>query len=147
MTNSSRYDTIIKYFRKTKFYFLSLLFLETFSRCSAVGSAPVSGRCHRFNSQKKQKSPNPLKTLTFSALPNAEQVSKNGYDHMFDPLRKKLKKITKSRCSAVGSAPVSGTCGLLFNRASSRMPKPLENTRLFALHQLRKNGQNSGLTT
>ena len=84
------------------------------TRRSEGGIAPVSGRCHRFNSQKKQKSPNPLKTLTFSALPNAEQVSKNGSDHMFDPLRKNRKKITKSRCSAVGSAPVSGTGGLEF---------------------------------
>ena len=52
-----------------------------------------------------------------------------------------------SRCSAVGSAPVSGTCGLLFNQATTKTLKPLENTRLFALHPLRKIGQNSGLTT
>ena len=61
-----------------------------------------------------------------------------------------LEQITKtnvSRCSAVGSAPVSGTCGLLFNQGSAKTLKSLENTELFALHQLRKNGQNSGLTT
>ena len=52
-----------------------------------------------------------------------------------------------SKCSECGIAPISGTCGLLFNQATAKMPKPLENTRLFALHPLRKIGQISGLTT
>ena len=40
-------------------------------------------------------------------------------------------KATSSRRSEGGIAPVSGTCGLLFNQATAKMLKPLENTRLF----------------
>ena len=59
-----------------------------FSRCSAVGSAPVSGLNHRSRRRIFEKSRKPLKTLTFSALPNVEKSSISRSDHMFDHLQK-----------------------------------------------------------
>ena len=58
------------------------------SRCSAVGSAPVSGLNHRSRRRIFEKSRKPLKTLTFSALPNVEKSSISRSDHMFDHLQK-----------------------------------------------------------
>ena len=60
------------------------------SRCSAVGSAPVSGHNHRSRRRIFEKSRKPLKTLTFSALPNVEKSSIPRSDHMFDHLQKNL---------------------------------------------------------
>ena len=58
------------------------------SRCSAGGSAPVSGLNHRSRRRIFEKSRKPLKTLTFSALPNVEKSSIPRSDHMFDHLQK-----------------------------------------------------------
>ena len=58
------------------------------TRCSAVGSAPVSGLNHHARRRIFEKSRNPLKTLTFSALPNVEKSSISRSDHMFDHLQK-----------------------------------------------------------
>ena len=41
------------------------------SGCGSAGRARRSGRNHRFNCKKIVKSPNPLKTLTFLALPKS----------------------------------------------------------------------------
>ena len=60
------------------------------SRRSAVGSAQRSGLNHRFRRRIFEKSRNPLKTLTFSALPNVEKSSIPRSDHMFDHLQKNL---------------------------------------------------------
>ena len=60
------------------------------TRCSAGGSAPVSGLNHRSLRCKFQKRWKPLKTLTFSALPNVEKSSISRSDHMFDHLQKNL---------------------------------------------------------
>ena len=58
------------------------------SRCSAAGSAPVSGLNHHARRRIFEKSRKPLKTLTFSALPNVEKSSISRSDHMFDHLPK-----------------------------------------------------------
>ena len=60
------------------------------SRCSAVGSAPVSGLNHHARRRFFGKCRNPLKTLTFSALPIAENSANSRSDHMFDHLQKNL---------------------------------------------------------
>ena len=60
------------------------------SRCSAGGSAPVSGLNHHARRRIFEKSRKPLKTLTFSALPNVEKSSIPRSDHMFDHLQKNL---------------------------------------------------------
>ena len=60
------------------------------SRCSAAGSAPVSGLNHHARRRIFEKSRKPLKTLTFSALPNVEKSSIPRSDHMFDHLQKNL---------------------------------------------------------
>ena len=73
------------------FFFSFILFLKlNISRCSAVGSAPVSGLNHRSRRRIFEKSRKPLKTLTFSALPNVEKSSNLRSDHMFDHLQKNI---------------------------------------------------------
>ena len=52
------------------------------------GSALGSGLNHRSRRRIFEKSRNPLKTLTFSALPNVEKSSISRSDHMFDHLQK-----------------------------------------------------------
>ena len=56
---------------KINFQFSIFNFQFTNSRRSEDGIAPVSGRNHLFHLGKIDKSPNPLKTLTFSALPKS----------------------------------------------------------------------------
>ena len=58
------------------------------SRCSAVGSAHGSGHHHRSRRRFFGKCRKPLKTLTFSALPIAENSLNLWSDHMFDHLQK-----------------------------------------------------------
>ena len=58
------------------------------SRRSAAGSAQRSGLNHRSRRIIFEKSRKPLKTLTFSALPNVEKSSNLRSDHMFDHLQK-----------------------------------------------------------
>ena len=58
------------------------------SRCSAVGSAHGSGLNHRSRRINFEKSRKPLKTLTFSALPNVEKSLNLRSDHLFDHLQK-----------------------------------------------------------
>ena len=58
------------------------------SRRSEGGIAPVSGLNHRSRRRIFEKSRKPLKTLTFSALPNVEKSSNPRSDHMFDHLQK-----------------------------------------------------------
>ena len=60
------------------------------SRRSEGGIAPVSGLNHRSRRIIFEKSRKPLKTLTFSALPNVEKSSNLRSDHMFDHLQKNL---------------------------------------------------------
>ncbi len=69
-------------------YSISTIYDNTFSRCSAVGSAPVSGLNHHARRIIFVKSRKPLKTLTFSALPNVEKSAILWSDHMFDHLQK-----------------------------------------------------------
>ena len=52
------------------------------------GSALGSGLNHRSRRRIFEKSRKPLKTLTFSALPNVEKSSISRSDHMFDHLQK-----------------------------------------------------------
>ena len=61
------------------------------SRRSEGGIAPVSGLNHRSRRRIFEKSRKPLKTLTFSALPNVEKSSISRSDHMFDHLQKKYR--------------------------------------------------------
>ena len=58
------------------------------SRRSEGGIAPVSGLNHRSRRIIFEKSRKPLKTLTFSALPNVEKSLNLRSDHMFDHLQK-----------------------------------------------------------
>ena len=60
------------------------------SRCSEAGIARRSGHNHRSRRRIFEKSRKPLKTLTFSALPNVEKSSIPRSDHMFDHLQKNL---------------------------------------------------------
>ena len=53
-----------------------------------LGRALRSGLNHRSRRRIFEKSRKPLKTLTFSALPNAEKSSIPRSDHMFDHLQK-----------------------------------------------------------
>ena len=74
-------------------HFLTFIFpFSTFnlliSRRSEGGIAPVSGLNHRSRRRIFEKSRKPLKTLTFSALPNVEKSSISRSDHMFDHLQK-----------------------------------------------------------
>ena len=55
---------------------------------TATGRALRSGLNHRFRRRIFEKSRKPLKTLTFSALPNVEKSSNLRSDHMFDHLQK-----------------------------------------------------------
>ena len=75
------------------YYNFSLHFVHstsshTKSRCSAAGSAHGSGLNHRARRRFFEKSRKPLKTLTFSALPNVEKSLNLRSDHMFDHLQK-----------------------------------------------------------
>ena len=65
-------------------------FIGMATRCSAAGSAPVSGLNHRSRRRIFEKSRKPPQTLTFSALPNVEKSSISRSDHMFDHLQKNL---------------------------------------------------------
>ena len=58
------------------------------SRRSEGGIAPVSGHHHRSRRRFFGKCRKPLKTLTFSALPIAENSLNLWSDHMFDHLQK-----------------------------------------------------------
>ena len=53
-----------------------------------LGRALRSGLNHRSRRRFFEKSRNPLKTLTFSALPNSENSANSWSDHMFDHLQK-----------------------------------------------------------
>ena len=55
-----------------------------------LGRALRSGLNHRSRRRFFGKSRKPLKTLTFSALPNAENSANSWSDHMFDHLQKNL---------------------------------------------------------
>ena len=55
-----------------------------------LGRALRSGLNHRSRRGIFEKSRKPLKTLTFSALPNVEKSSISRSDHMFDHLQKNL---------------------------------------------------------
>ena len=55
-----------------------------------LGRALRSGLNHRSRRRIFEKSRKPLKTLTFSALPNVEKSSIPRSDHMFDHLQKNL---------------------------------------------------------
>ena len=84
------------------------------SRRSEGGIAPVSGANHRFQKLFFEKRSNPLKTLTFLAVPLPLKFPISvAWPHVW-PLTENRIKIIKTRCSAVGSAPVSGTGGREF---------------------------------
>ena len=72
------------------------------------GSALGSGLNHHTRRIIFEKSRKPLKTLTFSALPNVEKSLIPRSDHMFDHLQKKSNIFTTSRCSEGGIAHRSG---------------------------------------
>ena len=58
--------------------------------CGSVGSAHGSGLNHRSRRRIFEKSRKPLKTLTFSALPNVEKSSIPRSDQMLDHLQKNI---------------------------------------------------------
>ena len=59
-----------------------------FRGVAQFGRVLGSGLNHRSRRRIFEKSRNPLKTLTFSALPNVEKSSNLRSDHMFDHLQK-----------------------------------------------------------
>ena len=61
-----------------------------FRGVAQFGSALGSGLHHHARRRIFEKSRKPLKTLTFSALPNVEKSSIPRSDHMFDHLQKNL---------------------------------------------------------
>ena len=66
----------------------AIIRMLTSSRRSAAGSAQRSGHHHRSRRRFFGKCRKPLKTLTFSALPIAENSLNLWSDHMFDHLQK-----------------------------------------------------------
>ena len=62
----------------------------TYPGVAQLGSALGSGLNHRSRRSFFGKCRKPLKTLTFSALPNVEKSSIPRSDHMFDHLQKNL---------------------------------------------------------
>ena len=82
--------------------------IEFFRGVAQLGSALGSGLNHRSRRRIFEKSRKPLKTLTFSALPNVEKSSNLRSDHMFDHLQKNI-VLHQSGCGSAWQSACFGS--------------------------------------
>ena len=131
---------MIKYIRIKNFY------VKIHRGVAQLGRALASGLNHRFRRRFFEKSRKPLKTLTFSALPNVEKSSISRFDHMFDHLRKNSIFLPFRGVAKVVSRIVRDSITVLGVEFSRRAENPWKHW-LFRLSRMSKNHQFLGLTT